>query len=315
MPEDTSKNYRISVKGEEGKHTGHLIRSIVLDAPKGIKALYCIEDKKIITYIFAKNKKWEKETAKVWTEEHISKEKVFSEVHVDQLKQFIKVIAVFGDGATEEYLPNSDSFILEKDIEWFTMGLDEPVSNQGTDKARGDGQGTGGNRQGDGGASVCVCPSCGATSTHIKGKPCNDQKCPKCGAVMIGKEINSEESIDIIKVDKQKQLIYGVFLVPEKADWDGDVISAEDIEKVAHRFLVEYGTIDEQHKQIIAADIVESMIAWEDIKYYGKKITKGTWFGCIKIHDKEVWDKVLAGELKAFSVRIAGIREPIEEEA
>ena len=31
---------------------------------------------------------------------------------------------------------------------------------------------------------VCVCSSCGAEAPHQVGVPCNQAKCPKCGAVM-----------------------------------------------------------------------------------------------------------------------------------
>jgi len=51
---------------------------------------------------------------------------------------------------------------------------------------RGQGQGTGGQRQGDGGATNCVCPSCGASTEHQKGVPCTSVKCPKCGGIMKG---------------------------------------------------------------------------------------------------------------------------------
>ncbi len=54
-------------------------------------------------------------------------------------------------------------------------------------KARGEGMGAGGPRQGDGGASTCVCPKCGAEVEHGKGTPCAESKCPKCGASMVGK--------------------------------------------------------------------------------------------------------------------------------
>lgn len=30
----------------------------------------------------------------------------------------------------------------------------------------------------------CVCPSCGQKVEHVAGKPCNRQKCPKCGTQM-----------------------------------------------------------------------------------------------------------------------------------
>lgn len=53
-------------------------------------------------------------------------------------------------------------------------------------EARGQGMGVGGPRQGDFGASTCVCPECGAKVSHPKGTPCLDLKCPKCGAAMQG---------------------------------------------------------------------------------------------------------------------------------
>ena len=55
-------------------------------------------------------------------------------------------------------------------------------------KERGEGQGVGGDRQGDGGADKCVCPECGATAEHEKGTPCTDVNCPECGAAMEGEQ-------------------------------------------------------------------------------------------------------------------------------
>lgn len=52
--------------------------------------------------------------------------------------------------------------------------------------ARGEGQGVGGPRQGDGGTDTCKCPSCGYTASHERGKPCAEMKCPKCGTNMGG---------------------------------------------------------------------------------------------------------------------------------
>ena len=59
-------------------------------------------------------------------------------------------------------------------------------------KERGQGQGNGGTRQGDGGANYCICPKCGTKIEHKKGKPCKEFKCPKCGTLMIGKENNTK---------------------------------------------------------------------------------------------------------------------------
>ena len=58
-------------------------------------------------------------------------------------------------------------------------------------KARGEGRGTGGSTQGDGGAKYCVCSKCGYNQKHVKtGKgqsiPCTKMKCPKCKTTLKG---------------------------------------------------------------------------------------------------------------------------------
>lgn len=30
----------------------------------------------------------------------------------------------------------------------------------------------------------CVCPSCGYATAHVRGVPCFNKKCPKCGTTM-----------------------------------------------------------------------------------------------------------------------------------
>ena len=57
----------------------------------------------------------------------------------------------------------------------------------GTGRGMGMGQGKGrgrmnGSAMGTGGS--CVCPSCGKQIAHQRGTPCNQVKCPGCGATM-----------------------------------------------------------------------------------------------------------------------------------
>ena len=52
--------------------------------------------------------------------------------------------------------------------------------------ARGEGIGIGGPRQGDFGASYCVCPKCGFRMEHKKGIPCNTYTCPNCKTKLVG---------------------------------------------------------------------------------------------------------------------------------
>lgn len=70
-PEETDEYIRIPV--DRGDHEGHRIRTIDISAKEGIKALYCGECKKVITYLFAKDKGWTMEKAKAWVKEHEGK--------------------------------------------------------------------------------------------------------------------------------------------------------------------------------------------------------------------------------------------------
>lgn len=62
---------------------------------------------------------------------------------------------------------------------------------QGPGTGRGAGRGGSGGRGRMGGPQAagpygdCVCPSCGYKTSHSIGQPCNQKKCPKCGALMI----------------------------------------------------------------------------------------------------------------------------------
>jgi hypothetical protein len=55
---------------------------------------------------------------------------------------------------------------------------------QGRDQEQGQGSGRMGGPFAAGPGGECVCPECGHKIEHVVGKPCNQQKCPKCSAQM-----------------------------------------------------------------------------------------------------------------------------------
>lgn len=303
MPEDTGKTIRVPVAAAT---QGHRIRTIVLSRDQGIKALYDVDEKKIITYLFLKDKDWTMATAKEWVSSHQKKVvKQFREVYIDQNPEFIKIFVDYADGNTDCFEPaNNDMFEATKSMEDESQHL-----KTGTEY---------------------YCPEDGWHGNN----PAKDNKCPECGASLrtrkkekdknaTGDETSNKsdfsggEEINIVKVDAAKHLVYGVFLWPDKADHDGDIIREADVEKVAHGFLIDYRNIDEMHsKEVMKAEIVESFIAWQDdLPFHGKVLKKGAWAGAIHVSDDAVWEKIEKGEYKGFSVRIAGRREPVEEGA
>ena len=56
----------------------------------------------------------------------------------------------------------------------------------GMGRGRGGGRGMGMGRGGFGGTDQCTCPNCGYNIPHLRGQPCYTQRCPRCGAPMLG---------------------------------------------------------------------------------------------------------------------------------
>ena len=184
------------------------------------------------------------------------------------------------------------------------------------EKALGEGRGIGGERQGVGGAEICVCPKCGHEEKHERNVPCAKVKCPKCGTPMIGKAQKKKmlaktekgtTTFKIIKVDKAKRLAGGIVYEPETEDTQGDLASKEEIEKMMHGFMKRYATdskrikINHQGKRY-HFPIIEAFIPEKDIVKGGETIPAGAFWLMIHISNDKIWDMVMNRELEGFSM-------------
>ena len=111
------------------------------------------------------------------------------------------------------------------------------------------------------------------------------------------------------KVEKQR-IVYAAVLVPGEPDLDADIgekiLTAEEIEGVAHKWMEEYGNIDYMHGLNNVAKPVETFILpmdWE-VEAFGEKmlLPKGTWVLAAKVVNDTAWKKVESGELTGFSI-------------
>jgi len=127
-PEETDEYYRIPVPGEEGKHTDHKIRTMDVSKDKGIKGLYCIEDKKIITYMFDKDK-WESMSeCREWMKEHMGK--ATKEVSQEEIKDEIDyLITLIDKGNLSNDVKDSLQYLAKR-----IPGSDIPVEIEPTVK-------------------------------------------------------------------------------------------------------------------------------------------------------------------------------------
>ena len=106
------------------------------------------------------------------------------------------------------------------------------------------------------------------------------------------------------------QIVYGVVLTPGVTDSQGDDASAQEIEKAAHRYLVESRKHDVQHSGTPAdVNTVESYIAPQDLTLFGQKVLKGSWVMATHIADPDVWQRVQKDDLTGYSIAGTAIRE------
>ena len=119
-----------------------------------------------------------------------------------------------------------------------------------------------------------------------------------------------KNTMPITKVNRKKRIVYGIVYEPDTPDAHDHFASKEVIEKAAHNFLLNFGKMDEQHDFIAGAGKpVESFIvrAGDRDFVYTKGVNKGrakvgAWVIGAKVLDDSVWDKILRGEIKGFSM-------------
>jgi len=115
----------------------------------------------------------------------------------------------------------------------------------------------------------------------------------------------------ILKASDDFGFVLVPILVPDEADLQGDVISAEDIEKAAHDYMEVSQAGGYMHRQILTdVVLVESSIQRSDTEIAGVVIKAGTWLGAWRIRNEEL--RTLIKEGKITGVSIGGSAQRIE---
>lgn len=112
-----------------------------------------------------------------------------------------------------------------------------------------------------------------------------------------------ELTAPIVYKNDDKRIVFGPVLIPNEPDSDGDSVTEEHIEKVAHKFVEDYGNIDLQHSLNNVGKLVESYILPVDIDTGGNNIVpKGSWMMGVRVTDDDAWKAVKDGKLGGFSI-------------
>ena len=112
------------------------------------------------------------------------------------------------------------------------------------------------------------------------------------------------------KEQDDQQIVYGVVSEPDTIDLQGDRLSAEEIRKACHKFMIESQRIGKQHLGPAEADIIESYIAPVKFKCNDQVVRKGSWVMAVKVQDQDLWQAVKSGKITGFSIAGQGSRIP-----
>jgi hypothetical protein len=107
--------------------------------------------------------------------------------------------------------------------------------------------------------------------------------------------------VEFKKSDAKKQIVYGEVYVPNEKDTDGNWMTSETIEKMAHDFMenLRLTRIDKNHDgDTNKGVVVESFIVRKD----DPDFTEGAWAVGVKVRDKETWKSIEKGDITGFSI-------------
>jgi hypothetical protein len=148
------------------------------------------------------------------------------------------------------------------------------------------------------------------------------------------------EEIKLAEVDKEKRILMGALLVPNKPIYrrKGEeeyyiYFSKQTVEKASQLYLMNgnqsKATLEHQHTinglTLVESWLVEDKVHDKSVKY-GLNLPIGTWMGAVKVNNEEIWNNfVKTGKVKGFSIegyfadKMERPKEPIndfeEEEA
>lgn len=136
--------------------------------------------------------------------------------------------------------------------------------------------------------------------------------------VMEKRVVNKFESRgEVTKVDTERRIVYGYASVISKdgvpiVDLQGDIISADELEKAASEFMLGARFGKTMHKGDPTTTIIHSFpMTNETKKAYNIESPYEAWLIAVKVHDDATWEMVKSGGLKDFSIGGAATRREV----
>ena len=114
--------------------------------------------------------------------------------------------------------------------------------------------------------------------------------------------------------DTSERYVFGVVLIPDETDAQGDVYTAADVRKAAHSFLEFFGgkfRVMHQGEPIEGIQVLESYLSKQPETHGEETFPTGTWFLASRVRDDKIWAAIQAGEFTGFSMGGTALREKL----
>src|SRR5690349_6710844 len=98
-----------------------------------------------------------------------------------------------------------------------------------------------------------------------------------------------ELTAPLVFKELEQRIVRGPVLIPNEPDTDGDIVTAEQIERVAYKFAEEYGNIDLQHSLVNVGKLIETYITPVELNFdvdgQSVSVPKGSWIMGVRVTD------------------------------
>jgi hypothetical protein len=127
-------------------------------------------------------------------------------------------------------------------------------------------------------------------------------------------------SFTVLKADPSQHIVLGwgsVSLVEKGlvTDLQGDQIEPEELERAVYEFMLESRQSGVMHDGQSVGDVVVSLVTTPDIvKAFGLGELPVGWILGVKVKDAKIWQDIVDGKLKAFSIQGTADRENVDGE-
>ena len=113
-----------------------------------------------------------------------------------------------------------------------------------------------------------------------------------------------DKIVSIRKVDEEKRIVYGIVYSPEETDSQGDVASAQEIEKAAYAFMKNARTkkVDKNHDETPDEGYIAESWITKEVDALFSEDPQGSWAVGIKVEKDDTWDEIKKGGITGFSL-------------